>query len=297
MSDQSPATPANPAPTQALAIEYLRTWTESLSFVLGQITGKPFPMAHAAGSPPECPATAETDHCLIVTSGGSLRGEMGLRVPRQTVIEVAQIFVGEPSDGAVEFKPDHQEAFEELLRQAAGHVVTSIKAAWGEAPIQVASAAVPPSWSVAATEWLFALPEVPCRLWIECQISAALQASLATAARAAEEAALPVTVGSEAQHPAENVPVPGNLDLLMDVELGVTLRFGSRNMLLRDILELGAGAVVELDRRVEEPAELLLDGRLIARGEIVVVDGNYGLRVLDVVTPRIEQGLSQGSGR
>jgi flagellar motor switch protein FliN/FliY len=132
---------------------------------------------------------------------------------------------------------------------------------------------------------------------MECQISAALQASLATAVRAAEDAAPPVTVGSGEQHPAENVPVSGNLDLLMDVELGVTLRFGSRNMLLRDILELGAGAVVELDRRVEEPVELLLDGRLIARGEIVVVDGNYGLRVLDVAAPRMEQGISQGSGR
>jgi flagellar motor switch protein FliN/FliY len=69
----------------------------------------------------------------------------------------------------------------------------------------------------------------------------------------------------------------------MDVQVNVMLRFGERSMLLREILELGAGSVVELDRKVEEPVDLLLDGRLMARGEVVIVDGNYGLRVLEVV--------------
>ena len=75
-----------------------------------------------------------------------------------------------------------------------------------------------------------------------------------------------------------------NLDLLLDIELGVTLRFGSRQMLLKDILELCSGSVVELDRRVEEPVDLLIDGRLIAQGEVVIVGGNYGLRIPQVAT-------------
>lgn len=69
----------------------------------------------------------------------------------------------------------------------------------------------------------------------------------------------------------------------MNVDLELTLRFGEREMLLKDLLELGAGAVIELDREVEDPADLLLDGRLIARGEVVIVDGNFGLRVTEVV--------------
>ena len=80
-------------------------------------------------------------------------------------------------------------------------------------------------------------------------------------------------------------PPSNQLDLLMDVELDVTLRFGRRSMLLREVLELDAGSVVELDRQVQEPADLLLDGRLIARGEVVVLEGNYGLRVLEIVSP------------
>ena len=80
----------------------------------------------------------------------------------------------------------------------------------------------------------------------------------------------------------EMLPDPGNLDVVMDVELDVTLRFGQRHLTLREVLDLTSGSVVELDRQVDEPVELLLDGKVIARGEAVVIDGNYGLRVTEV---------------
>lgn len=78
---------------------------------------------------------------------------------------------------------------------------------------------------------------------------------------------------------------PNNLKLVMDVELNVSLRFGQRQLPLREVLELASGSVIELDRMVDEPVELLLDGKLIARGEAVIVDGNYGLRVTEIPQP------------
>jgi flagellar motor switch protein FliN/FliY len=75
---------------------------------------------------------------------------------------------------------------------------------------------------------------------------------------------------------------PANLKLVMDVELNVSLRFGQRQMPLREVLGLASGSVVELDRKVNEPVELLLDGKLVARGEAVIVDGNYGMRVTEI---------------
>lgn len=78
---------------------------------------------------------------------------------------------------------------------------------------------------------------------------------------------------------------PANLKLVMDVELNVSLRFGQRQLPLREVLELGSGSVIELDRMVDEPVELLLDGKLVARGEAVIVDGNYGLRVTEIPQP------------
>lgn len=82
-----------------------------------------------------------------------------------------------------------------------------------------------------------------------------------------------------------------NLDLVMDVELNVTLRFGKRQLSLREVLELTSGSVVELDRQVDEPVELLLNGVLIAKGEAVVVDGNYGLRVMEVAHPAVSSSM------
>ncbi len=76
-----------------------------------------------------------------------------------------------------------------------------------------------------------------------------------------------------------------NLELVMGVELNVTLRFGQRLLSLREVLDLTTGSVIELDRQVDESIELLLDGKVIARGEAVVVDGNYGLRVTEVPQP------------
>jgi flagellar motor switch protein FliN len=80
----------------------------------------------------------------------------------------------------------------------------------------------------------------------------------------------------------KELPVP-ELGRVIDVPLNVTLRFGHKNMRLCEVLELNSGAVLELDRQVEDPVDLILDERVIARGEVVIVDGNYGLRVTEIV--------------
>ncbi len=77
----------------------------------------------------------------------------------------------------------------------------------------------------------------------------------------------------------------GNFDLLLEVELEASVRFGSREMELRELLELGPGDVVELDRHVADPVDLIVGDRIVARGEVVLVNGNFGLRVTDVAEP------------
>jgi flagellar motor switch protein FliN/FliY len=75
--------------------------------------------------------------------------------------------------------------------------------------------------------------------------------------------------------------------LLCDIELDATLQFGSREMRLRDVLELGPGDVVELDRHVSEPVDLVVGDRIVARGEVVIVNGNFALRITHVATPQL----------
>jgi flagellar motor switch protein FliN/FliY len=77
----------------------------------------------------------------------------------------------------------------------------------------------------------------------------------------------------------------GNFDLLLEVELDASVRFGSCEMELKDLLELGPGDVVELDRHVADPVDLIVGEKIVARGEVVLVNGNFGLRVTEVAEP------------
>jgi flagellar motor switch protein FliN len=76
------------------------------------------------------------------------------------------------------------------------------------------------------------------------------------------------------------------VDLLLDVELDASLRFGCREMPLSELLELGPGDVVELDRQVSDPVDLVVGDKIVARGDVVLVNGNFGLRVTEVAAPR-----------
>ncbi len=76
------------------------------------------------------------------------------------------------------------------------------------------------------------------------------------------------------------------LNLLLDVELEASLRFGAREMPLAEILDLGPGDVVQLDRHVSDPVDLIVGDKIVARGEVVLVNGNFGLRVTEVAEPQ-----------
>jgi flagellar motor switch protein FliN len=92
--------------------------------------------------------------------------------------------------------------------------------------------------------------------------------------------------------PAADTPAPAGmvgprtgLDLLHDVEMEVTAELGRTRMSVRDLLSLIPGTVVELDRAAGGPADLLVNGRLIARGEVVVIDENFGIRITEIISP------------
>jgi flagellar motor switch protein FliN/FliY len=79
--------------------------------------------------------------------------------------------------------------------------------------------------------------------------------------------------------------LPSGLDLILDVPLKVTVELGRTKMQVRHILELSKGSLVELDKLAGEPVDLFVNGKLIARGEVVVIEENFGVRVTDIVSP------------
>ena len=76
---------------------------------------------------------------------------------------------------------------------------------------------------------------------------------------------------------------PQNIDLILDIQLDLIMRVGSRMMPLKDILSLSSGTVVELDKSITDPVEILVNNKRIAYGEVVVVEGNYGIRITHIV--------------
>src|SRR5436305_8875435 len=91
-----------------------------------------------------------------------------------------------------------------------------------------------------------------------------------------------------AQPGGPHAPVTG-LDLLHDVEMEVSAELGRTRMSVRELLSLSPGAVVELDRAAGSPSDLLVNGRLIARGEVVVIDENFAIRITEIVPPGSER--------
>lgn len=94
-------------------------------------------------------------------------------------------------------------------------------------------------------------------------------------------------------------PASKTLDLLLDVALPVSVSFGKTSLQIREVLKLNTGSVVELDRLVSEPVEVIVNNCVIARGEVVVVDGNYGVRVIHLASraERLRRGMSEASSR
>lgn len=79
---------------------------------------------------------------------------------------------------------------------------------------------------------------------------------------------------------------PKNIDLILDIPLKVTVELGKAEMYIRDILNLGPGSIIELDKLAGEPVEVLVNGKPVARGEVVVIDENFGVRITDIISPR-----------
>jgi flagellar motor switch protein FliN len=267
---------------------YVQAWAESFSQVLSQIAGTALPCV-AVAEAGDLPSAADHDVWIVCTCSGGLRGEMSFRVPAASAVRLAQRFMSEAENAETDtaisettitqtpISQEHGEALVEFLRQVAGLVASTIKPRWSEVQFRLDPAAGAPSWPASSIFWLRAGAENSPPLLVELQMSAALAAGL----RAGQaEAAQPSLSPPPARVPQEN---RGQLAMLMDVELAMTLRFGSRQLPLREILEFCPGTVVELDRQVDEPVDLLLHGKLVARGEVVVVDGNYCLRVTEVV--------------
>jgi flagellar motor switch protein FliN/FliY len=110
----------------------------------------------------------------------------------------------------------------------------------------------------------------------------ALDLSAAEAVAAADAAAAHST-----RHPAVVPDSPADrIDVILDIDLPLIVRFGRTELPLRTLARMGPGSLIDLGRSADDPVEVLVSNRVVARGEVVIVGGNYGVRILDVVSPK-----------
>jgi flagellar motor switch protein FliN/FliY len=164
---------------------------------------------------------------------------------------------------------------EELLEQAVSGVAQAVTARLGReiTPTKRTPQSELPPASAACCKLVFQNVSLHIWLWASETLLALL-----TAPRELE--ALPATLASA----AAGAPVSRTMELLLDVELPVSVSFGRAQLLLKDVIKLTTGSIVELNRSVNEPVEVIVNNCVIARGEVVVVEGNFGVRIHQVIS-------------
>ena len=246
---------------------FIDGFAESIAEALTQNAGRPWQI-QVQGEPDLNARRGDAIYYRFALTG-SLTGDCFLELYESETAALASAMQGKPRQGRETGRADN---FQEVIAAAIPGLVASISRLNGEVAVK-AERTVTVSFG-----GMFA---------ISLRASDAQGATLAMLLYIDNQLIAELSGGSwnENVNPATVQVHPANFKLLMDVELKVSLRFGQRQMPLREVLELTSGSVIELDRQVDEPVELLLDGKVIARGRAVIVDGNYGLRVTEIPQP------------
>jgi flagellar motor switch protein FliN len=260
-------------------------WVDCFRSVLGQVAGFPVtvePTSDLDFSEEEL-SKNKPGVWMRFSASNALQGEMAILSAESGALPLSQVLMSEPPDPALPFDQGRREGYEELVRQVVGMVSTGLKgAAGGDVTIKHTSGETP-SWTNASRTGIRIASEKFPPIRLVLVVTSELLASFQPAKKL-EPPKTPAAEPTPAPPPSDTRTT--NLELLLDVALDATIRFGQRQMLLREVLELHAGVAVTLDRRVEEPVELLIGGRMVALGEVVIVDGNYGLRITQILSPQ-----------
>ena len=165
----------------------------------------------------------------------------------------------------------------EVLTQSLSSLASSLSSTFGrEVTLETGCESAPPSDAECLGSTIkIVFPDM------ELQLLAGFSVSLANRHSVAPTAAESTTALTRSP---ESTPSPNPIDLLLDVELPVSISFGRAQLALKDVIKLSTGSIVELNRSVSEPVEVIVNNCVIARGEVVVIEGNFGIRIKQVIS-------------
>jgi flagellar motor switch protein FliN/FliY len=287
-------------------------FAESMASVFSMLTGREFVMKSAPGELLETPAVAalHTATGILVKANyqKGLSGTLFFTLPLKEGTMLVDLMLGGEGAPSEELVGDSKDALAETFNQVMGSANQTLSDLAGEtfaiANVEIMAMApeaaayaeqlgqggfqditLPTTQDSLSTTVHLLFPELLLqqlkrKLGLVETPAPAPEPSPASVA-ATISAAAPVRQAPVASGPA---PDSGNLDLLLDIQLPVVVRMGQTEMQMGELLKLTPGAILELNRSADAPVELLVNGKLIAKGEVVVVEGNFAFRITEIDT-------------
>jgi flagellar motor switch protein FliN/FliY len=223
---------------------------------------------------------------VTVPYARGLTGSHTLILPLRSALDLVRAAIGDAGGQAEEFTAAGEDALRELLGQVLSACAATLTpvlrrtVSFGSVTVGLAEdgASLPPELAdQASPPWLV-------RYAASAPDGFAATLMLATAEPLVREiAASAQPAGADQEAPAHD-PAPSRLDLILDISLPVTVELGRARMRIQDILKLGPGSIIELEKSAGDPVELYVNDRAIAKGEVVVIDENFGIRLTSIVT-------------
>lgn len=283
-------------------------FSESMASVFSMLTGREFQMSAAPGELLQLPAVASLHEgpTIVVKAHyqKGLNGALAFTLPLREGTMLVDLMLGGDGAPAEELVGDSKDALAETFNQVMGSANQTLSDLAGEtfaiANVEIAAVApeAAPLGEVLGTgafqDVALATAQDALKTTIHLLIPDLLlqqmkrklglaEAPAAPAAAPAPAAPTPASAPAR-QAPAATGPVmdSGNLDLLLDIQLPVVVRMGQTEMQMGELLKLTPGSILELNRSADAPVELMVNGKLIAKGEVVVVDGNFAFRITEI---------------
>ena len=306
----------DPATTQLLQ-KIGPGFAESMSSVFSMLTGREFAVSSQVGETVDHDAVARLQTGVAVfvkahyTKG--ITGTMLFALPLQEGTMLVDLMLGGEGTPSTELAGDSRDALAETFNQILGSANQALSDLAGEtlsiANVEIFS--IEASEGAGLQELLGAGPfdalalattqeslSTTIHLLMPEMLSEQLKRKLgmgqpppaaatpapapAPAPPAASSPPAPAATGPAGSAPRQSTVDTGNLDLLLDIELPVMVRMGQTEMQLGELLKLTPGSILELNRAADAPVELLVNGKQIAKGEVVVVDGNFAFRITEI---------------
>ena len=216
----------------------------------------------------EQPLSLSPDSRIWVGAGGRSWQEIGNRVLRSAGVDDAT-------------PEDIRSTYLEIVNQSLSGVASAVSARARKEVSCVEGHAAPPAVpDGSAYAFEITLGEQPFQLLAVFARSLAYLSDIPAQA----PAKVPSQERAQTAGVTAKADLSGSLDLLLDVELPVSVSFGRAQLMLKDVIKLTTGSIVELNRALSEPVEVIVNNCVIARGEVVVVEGNYGIRIKQVIS-------------